>query len=327
MIKFPPAQARPLSALILLSGWLLSAPCAAPAAPAPRAVWMWEKDSYAIAQSTAAAEAAIAFLKSKDIQTVYLYADAYQGRNLIKSRPQLYRGLIGRLHGSGLRVYALLGSWYLHTEEYILPKRHKAALKMFRQVLKYNASSDAGERFDGINLDLEPHMLDQWKDRKNELLLNFLDLGKELMALKKRSGQTLAAGPAIPFWLDGMPLEWGGSRKPASEHVQDIYDYVALMDYRDHAEGRDGIISHAGDELKYAGPRGRKVVIGVETTPNEIQKVSFNHLAEPDLERELALAEKAFGAEPAFAGFAIHHFRGYLDWLEKNGSKTEKAAP
>ena len=290
---------------------------AAFAAPAERAIWTWEKDSYAVVEDTAAAGEAIAFMRAKKIRTLYLYADAFEGRNLVEDRPELYRKFIRRLHSRGLRAYALLGSAYLHTEEYVLPENRQDALEMLQRVLAYNASSKPGERFDGVNLDIEPHLLDQWDTQKDQLLLQFLDLGQALMELKSRSGQKLPVGPAIPFWLDGIELEWNGLKKPVSEHVFDIYDYAAVMDYRDRAEGRDGMIALAADELKYAGARKRKVVIGVEVTPNEIEKVSFDHLAEPDLERELALAEKAFRSEPAFAGFAIHNFRGYRVWLER----------
>lgn len=297
--------------------FLLLPSAAASAAPAERAVWTWEKDSYAMVEDTAAASGAVAFLRSKKIRTIYLYADAFEGRNLLEDDPELYRRFIRRLHSRGLRAYALLGSAYLHTEEYVLPENRQDALAMFQRVLDYNASSKPGERFDGVNLDIEPHILDQWAARKEQLLLQFLDLGRALMELKAGSGQRLPVGPAVPFWLDGIELEWSGVKKPVSEHVADIYDYVALMDYRDRAEGKDGIISHALDELKYAGKIKRKVVIGVEVTPNEIQKVSFDHLTEPEMERELALAEKAFRGEPAFAGFAIHNFRGYKAWLQR----------
>jgi hypothetical protein len=272
-------------------------------------------------EDVAAADDAVAFLRSKQIKTVYLYADAFQGRILIESRPELYRQLVRRLHREGLHVYALLGSAYLNTEEYVLPERRQVALTMFQRVLSYNALVDPDERFDGVNLDIEPHILDQWSERKNQLLLQFLDLGQAFMRLKKESGQSLLVGPAIPFWLDGIELEWNGKNKPVSEHVIDIYDYVALMDYRNHAAGGDGLISHAEDEMAYAGRHSRKVVIGVEVTPNELLKVSFNHLTEPDLERELALTAIAFQGKKAFAGFAIHHYRGYRVWLERQRSK------
>jgi hypothetical protein len=288
-------------------------------APEPeRAIWIWEKDSYAMLEDRSAADDAIRFLNSKHINTIYLYADTFDKQNLIVSQPQMYSRLIQRLHQGGIHTYALLGSAYLHTEEYILPEHRSAALSMMQRVLDFNSRAAPDERFDGVNLDIEPHILDLWPAQKIQLLEWFLDMSQSLMELKKASGQTLSVGPAIPFWLDSIELEWHGQTKRVSDHVQDIYDYVALMDYRDHAEGTDGIISHAKDELIYAGLHNRKVMIGLEVTPNDIQKVSFNHLTEQDMERELSLAEKGFADQPGFAGFVIHHYRGYRTWLVKN---------
>ena len=288
-------------------------------AAAGRAVWTWEAESYAMLENGDNGDEAIAFLRAKDIDTIYLYADGFRNRNLIRDQPELYRKLIGKLHRRRVKAYALLGSAYLHTEEYMLPAKRDEALAMFQRVLDYNATAAPEERFDGVNLDIEPHILPQWRRDKTELLRQFLDLGAALMELKRASGQPLAVGPAIPFWLDGIELEWRGSTRPVSEHVIDSYDYVALMDYRDHADGRDGLVAHAQDEIDYASSHGRRVVIGVEVTPNEIQKVSFDHLAEADMERELALVERAFRDQPGFAGFAIHHFRGYRKWLGRDG--------
>jgi hypothetical protein len=133
----------------------------------------------------------------------------------------------------------------------------------------------------------------------------------------RASGQPIAVGPAIPFWLDGITLDWRGARKPASEHVQDIFDYVALMDYRDHAAGGDGMIAHAAGEMAYAERTGKTVVAGVETSPNELAKVSFDHLSPADMERELGLVEQAFVSQRAFGGFALHHYASYRRWLQR----------
>jgi len=295
----------------------LAQPAAAEQAPAagPRAIWTWEEDSYAMLQQPAQAGRAIAFLRSKAVDTVFLYADALEGRNLIVSEPALYRRLIRRMHASGLKVYALLGSGYLHTERYVLPGQHRDAVAMLQRVLDYNRTAAPDERFDGINVDIEPHILDAWPARKMELLKGFLDMSEALMRTVRASGQTLPVGPAIPFWLDGIALEWKGRTKPVSQHTQDTYDYVALMDYRDHADGGDGIVSHAMDELEYGGAIGRKVMIGIETLPNAIKKVSFHHLAEPDLERELAKTRAQVGALPAYGGFVVHHYGSYRRWL------------
>ncbi|XYJ11745.1 hypothetical protein ACSUZJ_07090 [Telluria sp. B2] len=281
----------------------------------PRAIWTWEEDSYAMLEDPAEADRAIAFLQSKSIDTVFLYADAFDRRNLIVSQPQLYRRLIRRLHASGLKAYALLGSGYLHTERYVLPKHRAEALAMLQRVLDYNRTAALDERFDGINVDIEPHILDEWATRKMELLAGFVALSDALMAAKRASGQDLPLGPAIPFWLDGLQIEWKGQRKPISQHVQDIYDYVALMDYRDHALGGDGIVSHAMDELRYAERIERRVLIGVETLPNAIRKVSFHHLKAADMERELGETARSVGAMQPFGGFVIHHYGSYRKWL------------
>jgi hypothetical protein len=304
-----------LAALLLLPG--------GPAVAAtPRAVWTWERDSYAMLESRAEADAAFAFLRGKQVDTIYLYADAFRGRNLIADQPQRYRSFIAQAHERGFRVYALLGSAYLHTERYILPGERTAATAMMKRVLDYNAGAAVEERFDGANLDIEPHLLDEWNDASREnLLRDFLEVSAAWMAMKKESGQALAIGPAMPFWFDGIPMQWRGRVRPASEHFADLYDYVALMDYRDHADGRDGIIAHAAKEMAYAEKAGKQVVIGLELTPNELKKVTFNHRREADLEREMAATEKAYGKSKAFGGFALHHYRGYREWVAKQRKK------
>jgi hypothetical protein len=289
----------------------------APAGAASRAIWTWERDSYAMLESRAESAAAFEFLQAKGVDTFYLYADAWQGRNLIATQPQRYRDFIADAHRRGFKVYALLGSAYLNTERYILPEQRAAATAMLKRILDYNARAPQAARFDGVNLDIEPHLLDEWNDANREnLLRDFLDVSAAWMTMKKESGQTLAIGPAIPFWFDSVQVQWHGRTQPASEHIAELYDYVALMDYRDHADGRDGIVAHAAKEIAYAEQVGKQVVIGLELTPNSLKKVTFNHLSEADLAREMALTERAYRDSPAFAGFALHHYGGYRVWVD-----------
>lgn len=300
--------------LCLLLWWALAAQVHA---QATRAIWMWEADSFAMLDKPSVAASHLQFLKDKGIRTLYLYADAYQGRDPLTQEPQRYAQLIQLLHAQGMEVYALLGSWHLHTERYVLPELRTTALRMLQRVLDYNAKATPQARFDGVNLDIEPHILDAWDTQRQQLLEQFVDVSHAWMALKRRANQSLKIGAAIPFWLDGIPTQWGGQLKPTSEHLQDIYDYVALMDYRDRAEGPDGILSHASRELAYGRRIGKPVLIGVETGPNDIQKVSFHHLREADMERELGKVEKALSNEPAFGGFVIHHFETYRQWVQR----------
>ena len=284
-------------------------------AHAQRAIWMWEADSYAMLEQPQLAKEKIRFLKRQGIGILYLYADAHEGRLLLTLQPELYARLIQQLHAEGFEVHALLGSWPLHTERYVLPQYRGAALAMLQRVLDYNARAEPSARFDGVNLDIEPHVLDSWSSRREELLGQFVDLGNAFMALKRRANQSIKVGPAIPFWLDGIQIRWAGQVKPASEHLQDVFDHVVLMDYRDHAQGPDGILSHARHEIAYARQIGKTVWLGIETAPNEIRKVSFNHLSETDMERELDLVRRALANDPAFGGIVVHHYSSYRRWL------------
>ena len=299
-----------------LCAWLIGLSVAIPTW-AQRAIWMWEPESYAALEQPTVAQDSIQFLLSKNIHTLYLYADAYQGRHILRDQPQRYADLITRLHAQGIRVHALLGSWYLHTERYVKPSHRAQARAMFQQVLDYNAGAPTSARFDGISLDIEPHLLDEWDTHKIELLEQFIELSHIWMQMKQASGQTLAVGIAMPFWWDGIAVSWRGVTRPTSEHLQGLYDHVALMAYRDHALGSDGILSHSEDELNHARRIGKTVWVGVETAPNEIRKVSFHHLREVDLERELTIVEERLRADPAFGGIVLHHFASYRAWLQK----------
>jgi hypothetical protein len=285
---------------------------------AERAIWIWESDTYQILENENFKEKALQFLKEKRIKRVFIYADAYQGRNVILTNPELYRRLISDMHKQGFSVYALLGSAYLRTQEYIYPEKRRLALEMFQRILDYNYNSQDTEKFDGVNFDIEPHLLKEWKKQEILLLTWFVDLSFIYAKLKEASRLNLNIGPAIPFWFDSIEIEWSGKKKKVSEHLQDIYDYTALMDYRNRAEGNDGIIAHAKNEIEYSTLIKKKVMIGVETLPDdEFPKVTFYNLDESALERELKITEEAYKTSPAFDGFVIHHFSSYKKWLEK----------
>ena len=301
--------------LALLGLWMLLVQTLALGGQAQRAIWMWEEDSYALLEQPHKTQDAIRFLKRQGIQTLYLYADAHDNRMLLTSHPQSYARAIRQLHASGIQVHALLGSWPLHTERYVLPAHRATALAMLQRVIDYNLAAEPQARFDGVNLDIEPHVLDEWPAQREALLQGFIDLSEAFMALKRRANVSLQIGPAIPFWLDGIALRRGNRTRPASEYLQDIYDHVVLMDYRNKAEGPDGIISHASEELAYGRQIGKRVLIGIETSSNELKKLTFHHLREEDLERELAITHQNLGVNPAFGGFVLHHYGSYRHWL------------
>jgi len=294
---------------VLFAPWASSAE-----ATVPRAMWIWEVDSFRLIDDPAFEKEILDDLRSQGITTLYLYADSYKGRLPIVEEPGKLQGLIGRIHGRGFKVEALLGSLYLNTPRYVLPEKAKAAREMVQRVVHFNVKAPVQSRFDAIHLDIEPYTLAEWKKSSNRVAGLFLERSREWVVMAKKA--QLEVGAAIPFWYDTLEVEWQGQRRPLNEFVQDLYDYVALMDYRNHAEGEDGILFHARQELAYASRTGKGVVIGLETGPAEPEKLTFQHLGFAILSREMAIVERICREERSYRGIAIHHLK---PWRQLRG--------
>ena len=299
--------------------WLASVAPGHSAIAAPRAVWIWEEDAFRMLDKDEVLREVETFLDRQRISTIYLYAGEFNGRNILVSEPKKYRKLIASAHLRGFKVFALLGSGYLRTHEYILQERRPAAVRMFGSVLDFDRDTpDASSRFDGVNVDIEPYLLDDWASARPLRGRQYLELSAEFMRMKAAAGSSLLVGPAMPFWFDGIEdVECKGQRRKLNECVQDIYDYVAIMDYRNVAEGSDGIVSLAQDELDYADRINKKVMIGVETLETTPAKVTFFGKGDNYFETQLALAESAMAQHRSFGGFVVHHLKSYRILVEE----------
>ncbi len=303
--------------------------------PPPRAMWVWEAQTFQMLEDTSYRNAAVDFLVDHGITTVYLYADAYDDgsglRNLLLDRPDLYQDVVTQLHGSGREVYALLGSAGLNTPEYIKPENRTIAEAMFQRVLDYNQSASVAQQFDGVNIDIEPYLLDDWESNTLTRATQYLDLSSRYIEMKDQyladnsitDPTAFPVGPATPFWFDtplgdaGLTsIDWNGIDQPMHKHVLNIHDYTTILAYRDYAiqrfDGRtDGIVFHSANELAYAQEVGKTMVVAVETGPTAFNHVTFLE-EDPDLlEHELGLALDELASLPPFAGFAIHDFLNY----------------
>jgi hypothetical protein len=189
------------------------------------------------------------------------------------------------------------------------------------QIVNYNLAAGADEKFDGINVDIEPYISPDFKDPSKFLQGEYLDGLAKMIARRDAAGINLPFGPAIPKWYDssaqGESITWNGQTKWLSEHVQDISDYISIMDYRDSADGTAGIIAGAAGEIAYAEQIGKpeSVVIGVETldiaSSGDPETISFWEEGRAHMESELDKVYDAFGSEGAFGGIAVHHYDSY----------------
>ena len=76
----------PSLAALLVAASLNAPACAA---PAPRAIWTWEEESYAMLDQASAVDEAITFFKAHGITTVYLYAPVGRAKSPIPGRVKI----------------------------------------------------------------------------------------------------------------------------------------------------------------------------------------------------------------------------------------------
>lgn len=114
-------------------------------APAVHGLWVWKSAS--VLAEPHAAEALLNFCTAENINEVYI---AISERSAVAEESQLVH-LIALLHRSNIRAEALLSS-----EDADLPGKHRETLlRHVQEIVQFN-QRHAGERFDGIHLDIEP---------------------------------------------------------------------------------------------------------------------------------------------------------------------------
>jgi hypothetical protein len=272
------------------------------------AIWIWEQETFRFLDEQEWRDEVLAHLDRDGFNTLYLYADSWKERSPIVDEPALYEAAISAAHERGFRVEALLGSAYLGTNRFVMPDKREDANAMIERVIAYNAKAGSSARFDAIHLDIEPYTLPEWKKNRKQVAEYYVDAAREWRTVAHREGTRIEIGAAIPFWFDRVERE----SSSLAVALQEAFDYVALMDYRDEAEGRDGIIAHARNEVSLATRLGRKVIVGVETAKTDLDKLTFAEEGRKALERELTRVRAAFAGDEGFGGTAVHHLATYL---------------
>ncbi len=318
----PPRHRRTIGVVAVATRTLLLLASLALAANPPRAsskalaVWAWEEAGCRLLGDPEQAGQAGAKLRRRGVRTLYLHPGDCAGRDLLLEAPGKVEKVLARLHAQGLRVEALVGSGSLNPEQYLLPEHGGQMRALLQRILDYNRRAAPEGRFDGIHLDMEPYTQAAWTEESRERLAHlYLNRAAEWVAQVREAAPKLAVGAAMPFWYDGLEVTWEGRRRPLNQWVQDLFSYVVVMDYRNRAHGRDGIIALAQAELAYGDRIGRPVVIGLETAPTEPAKITFHGQGPGALAREMARARRAFAPHPSFGGFALHHLGSWMPVL------------
>ena len=289
-----------------------------------RAMWIWEPEAYKLLLNPGSRDVLDAFAKdtatfgSDPITTFYLAVGPYAGMNILEDDPGKLRDFIEWAHSKGYQVYACFAGGTSPPYMGAYARYHHKAVREIERIINFNLASGTGAKFDGVNVDIEPYIAPEFKTEFPSLQLQHLDGLSKMIARRDTAGINLPFGPAIPKWYDSSPqaqdITWNGSTKWLSQHIQDISDYISIMDYRDAADGTAGIIAGAQGEIDYANDIGkpRSVVIGVETlavaNSGDPEVITFREEGRAFMEAELDKVYSAFTDDISFGGIAVHHY-------------------
>lgn len=251
----------------------------------PRAMWHW--DPLPLLQDLSMQEDFFRFCQRERIRSVWLQLPTRIVRSPGTDRksgqppggnvhveildPAGLRSFLASAHRKGIRVEALDGA-----PEYSVRKNHSVPLAIVDAVISFNRAGGPGERFDGVHFDNEPYLLVGWHipEVRKTILTEFLELNLECQK-RIRARSDMVYGIDIPFWFQSIdpdtgevvaPVSFRGVEKAASFHLIDMLDSVGVMNYRNVADGADGMLAHGLELLAYAKKAGKaKIFLGVET--------------------------------------------------------------
>ncbi|MEQ8226184.1 MAG: hypothetical protein ABRQ37_27970, partial [Candidatus Eremiobacterota bacterium] len=250
---------RVIFIIFIISSFLCSIMKYAEGKPLQKALWVWNTSE--ILSGSSEREEFLSFLSHEEFTCIFLQipGDFAMKTNNIRS-------LISDLSSINVKVYALDGN-----KDYCLPEYHASVQEKVDEIILYNEQSERCEKFYGIQYDIEPYLLPEFKTEKQGWILeNYIELLTKISGRTSEKGLVFSA--AIPFWFDSpdqytkqiRTVTVDGLKKPLIEQIIDVTDNIAIMDYRTAAEGNNGIIALAQNELTYASLKNKEVFIGLE---------------------------------------------------------------
>lgn len=274
-----------------------------------KGIWFWTTS-----RITTDADRILGNCSTNHINTMYLQWNASVDATS-------YKTFISKANLLGIKVHALLGD-----PHWALTSYQNTCLSNINAVITYNTQASSNERFVGIQLDNEPYLLTSpldWNNVNNraEILREWLQTSSAYVSAIRGAG--LEAGATIPFWLDDSQTVLDAVALDTAnlsnfyQRIIDVYDYVAVMAYRD---SDTGILSLITAEMSY--PTTPKIVIGIETTAQTPSNITFYEEGYQAAEAAILSVHTSQKSLPSYKGMAVHDYEQWELFFEPNKPKT-----
>ncbi len=258
--------------------------------PAIKATWIWDGTLI-----SAEKDDILAFAKQNGVNLIYLHIEQAEVTH------QEYRSFIREARASGIRVDALGGD-----PAWSLVSNRDSITRFVEWVKTYNQSVSQEERFTGIHVDIEPHVLPEWKKRREKIKNQWVK-NMEYLIRESRKEVALQVSADIPFWMN--EYQHADKSESVSKWLVSHLDHVTLMAYRDEVEGPNGVLEIVTPILNEAHAYERKVVVGLNVLKSrEGENTTFHEEGLEDLEQQLEILEESLDHFPAYGGYAIHDY-------------------
>ncbi|WP_054957177.1 hypothetical protein [Paenibacillus dakarensis] len=274
-----------------------------------KATWVWQTELI-----EDGGEKILHFAREEGINLIYLQINRSMPR-------ENYEKFVSQAHKEQVEIHALGGDprWALHAHR-------DDMMGLAEWVLSYNESAAADEQFDGIHLDIEPYVLNQWETDQNSIISSWVSNIESLLTIV--SGSNLELGIDIPFWFDDVELSNGDL---LNAWLMETFDHITVLAYRNMADTEGGIAWHSRHELEMADRLGSEVLIAVNTMemPGE-SHTTFYGLGKEKMNQTLVQLKRDLGTYDSFAGLAVHDFMSWGNmpvWEEDERTDPDEPAP
>jgi hypothetical protein len=249
-------------------------------ADVPLVLWVWERPSPGLIQTVVA----------DGFDVVYLHV--LPGNT---SDPAIGR-FLESAHQASVDVYALSGvpRWAQESGPF---------LAWLDEVI-------VSGRFDGIVIDIEPHLLADWAHPKRRV--GILDDYLGVLDMARVRAGALPVVATVPFWWDDPRYQF----RRGSLLIEDVLvrsDAIAIMAYRDQLETSNGIAALASDEIRMAAALGRRAIVTLQTARDTLPKLTFFEVGRGALGAAAAELGRRWTVGRGFGGVAIHSNRPYVE--------------
>ena len=280
-----------------------------PLSPTPAAgttpyasMWLWENPVHATtdARGRGYAEADVdvvaGFARAHGLSTVHVATPWASGEGPVAA---WLDEMSGALHGAGMTVSALGGdpSW--------LGDPSLAA--------QWTRDVAAARLVDHVQLSVEPWTRPLWQTDRPKAVAQWHAV---MDAVRAELPEGMSLGIDAPAWLASTS---SGPHLSLMDGVMSRADSVAIVAFRDVAEGPDGVLALSADARAEAAAAGVPYTIGLETDSPRVTggpEYTFFDDGAAALEEQAHIIDDALGSDENYQGIAVERFRTWRDLVD-----------